>query len=113
MIAGYIAWEFPTTYLMRRLPLGKYVSVTILFWGVVLACHAAVRNYAGLLVVRFLLGALEATVTPAFVIFTSMWYRKNEQGRRIGYWLACNGVATLIMSPVAYGLSVSQRDLLS
>jgi ACS family allantoate permease-like MFS transporter len=58
---------------MRRLPLGKYVSLTILFWGIVLTCHAAVRNYSGLLAVRFLLGALEATVTPAFVLFTSMW----------------------------------------
>lgn len=90
---------------MRRLPLGRYVSSTIFAWGVVLTCHAAVRSYSGLLAVRFLLGALEATVTPAFVIFTSMWYKKNEQGRRMGYWLACNGIATLIMSPFAYGLS--------
>lgn len=90
---------------MRRLPLGKYVSLTILFWGVVLTCHAAVRNCAGLLTFRILLGALEATVTPAFVLFTSMWYKKNEQARRMGYWLACNGLATLIMSPLAYGLS--------
>lgn len=90
---------------MRRLPLGKYTAANILFWGVVLACHAAARNYAGLLTVRFFLGALEATVTPAFVIFTSMWYKKNEQGRRMGYWLCCNGVATLIMAPLAYGLS--------
>ncbi|KAH9216309.1 major facilitator superfamily domain-containing protein [Leptodontidium sp. 2 PMI_412] len=103
--AGYIFWEFPTTYLMRRLPLGKYTAANILFWGIVLTCHASVRNYAGLLSVRFFLGALEATVTPAFVIFTSMWYKKNEQGRRMGYWLCCNGVATLIMSPFAYGLS--------
>lgn len=76
-----------------------------MFWGVVLTCHAAVRDYAGLLAVRFFLGALEATVTPAFVIFTSMWFKQNEQGRRMGYWLCCNGVATLIMSPLAYGLS--------
>lgn len=90
---------------MRRLPLGKYTAASILFWGIVLTCHATVRSYGALLAVRFFLGALEATVTPAFVIFTSMWYRKNEQGRRMGYWLCCNGVATLIMAPLAYGLS--------
>jgi ACS family allantoate permease-like MFS transporter len=54
---------------------------------------------------RFFLGALEATVTPAFVIYTSIWFKKNEQGRRMGYWLCCNGIATIIMSPLAYGLS--------
>ena len=90
---------------MRRLPLGKYTAANVLFWGVVLTCHAAVRNYAGLLTVRFFLGALEATVTPAFVIFTSMWYKQNEQARRMEYWLCCNGIATLIMAPLAYGLS--------
>jgi ACS family allantoate permease-like MFS transporter len=34
-----------------------------------------------------------------------MWFKQNEQGRRMGYWLCCNGIATLIMSPLAYGLA--------
>ncbi|KAH6884929.1 major facilitator superfamily domain-containing protein [Thelonectria olida] len=103
--AGYILWEFPTTYLLRALPLGKYTSANIILWGAVLTCHVFVMNYAGLLSVRFFLGALEATVTPAFVILVSAWYKQNEQARRIGYWLSCNGVALLTLGPVAYGLS--------
>ena len=62
-------------------------------------------NYAGLISVRFFLGALEATVTPAFIILTSMWYKQNEQGKRVGFWLSCNGVALLTIGPIAYGLS--------
>lgn len=34
-----------------------------------------------------------------------MWYKQDEQAQRMGYWLACNGVALLVMGPVAYGLS--------
>ncbi|KAL0256796.1 hypothetical protein SLS55_009193 [Diplodia seriata] len=48
---------------------------------------------------------MAATITPAFVLFTSIWYKKNEQAQRIGYWLSCNGIALLIMGPIAYGLS--------
>jgi MFS family permease len=81
------------------------VSTTILFWGVVLTAHAACRSYAGLLTVRFLLGALESTITPGFLLFTSIWYRKEEQAQRVTAWLACNGVALLTMAPFAYGLS--------
>ncbi|KAF1845294.1 putative allantoate permease [Cucurbitaria berberidis CBS 394.84] len=103
--AGYIAYEFPTTYLLRRLPLGKYTAINIALWGAVLTCHCAVGSYPGLLSVRFFLGALEATVTPAFVILTSMWYKQDEQARRMGYWLSCNGVALLTLGPMAYGLS--------
>ncbi|KAJ5640067.1 uncharacterized protein N7484_007929 [Penicillium longicatenatum] len=103
--AGYICWEFPTTYLLRRLPLGKYTSVNILLWGIALACHAATHNYASLLCVRFFLGAFEATVTPAFVLFTSCWYKQEEQAKRMGFWLSCNGVAQLLIGPIAFGLA--------
>lgn len=97
--------RFPTTYLLRALPLGKYTSLNIMLWGVVLTCHVFAFNYAGLLSVRFFLGALEATVTPAFIILTSVWYKKNEQAQRVGYWLSCNGLALLTVGPIAYGLS--------
>ncbi|KAB2573268.1 MFS allantoate transporter [Lasiodiplodia theobromae] len=97
--------QFPTTYLLRRLPLGKYTSVNIFLWGAILTCHAAAHSYSALMAVRFFLGAFEATITPAFVLFTSIWYKKNEQAQRIGYWLSCNGIALLIMGPIAYGLS--------
>ncbi|KAL3431038.1 major facilitator superfamily domain-containing protein [Aspergillus tetrazonus] len=103
--AGYLAWEFPTTYLFRRLPVGKYTAINIFCWGIALSFHAATTNYAGLLACRFFLGAFEATVTPAFVLITSMWFRQGEQGRRMGYWLSCNGVALILMSVIGYGLS--------
>ncbi|KAF3804139.1 Allantoate permease [Colletotrichum gloeosporioides] len=108
--AGYLAWEFPTTYLFRRLPVGKYVSANILAWGVALTCHAATHNYAGLLATRFFLGAFEATVTPAFVLITSMWYKQGEQARRVGYWLSCNGFSLIIMALIGYGLSAVEES---
>ncbi|KAL3481114.1 major facilitator superfamily domain-containing protein [Aspergillus californicus] len=107
--AGYLVWEFPTTYLFRRLPVGKYTAINIFCWGIALSCHAAAYNYAGLLACRFFLGAFEATVTPAFVLITSMWFRQREQGRRMGYWLSCNGVALILMAFIGYGLSAIQH----
>ncbi|KAK6216041.1 hypothetical protein LQW54_003815 [Pestalotiopsis sp. IQ-011] len=97
--------QFPTTYLLRRLPIAKYTSANVTLWGIVLTLHAVVSSYSGLLAVRFFLGIFEATVTPAFVLITSMWYKQNEQGRRVGYWLSCNGLALIIMAAVGYGLS--------
>ena len=98
-------FRFPTTYFIRRLPLGKYTSINILLWGIALVCHAATHNYATLLTVRFFLGAFEATVTPAFVLFTSCWYKQGEQAKRMGFWLSCNGVAQIVIGAIAYGLA--------
>lgn len=97
--------RFPTAYLLRRLPIGKYTSVTILCWGAVLTGHAAANGYSALLALRFLLGMFEATVTPAFVLIISIWYKREEQARRVNAFLSCNGMALLIMAPFAYGLS--------
>lgn len=100
--------RFPTTYLLRRLPIGTYASSQILVSGIVLSCHAAAFDYAGILALRFFLGVFEATVTPAFVLIVSIWYQRNEQATRVNAWLCCNGIATLIMAPFAYGLSGAQ-----
>ncbi|WWC69090.1 uncharacterized protein I206_103026 [Kwoniella pini CBS 10737] len=103
--AGYLAAQLPATYLMKRLPIGKFIAVNIIAWSIILACHALVHNYTGLLICRFFLGFFEASITPAFVLIISMWYRRREQAGRMALFLAANGLATIIVSPVAYGLS--------
>ena len=88
---GYLAAEFPTQYLAQRISrLGKYLGANIMLWGIVLAAHAACQSYAGLMICRAILGVFEACVTPTLVLVVAMWYKKNEQGRRISYVYVCN-----------------------
>lgn len=68
---GYLAWEYPTSRLLQRLPLGKYSAACILTWGLILSCFAAVSNYPGAIAIRFFLGVFEASVTPGFALLTS------------------------------------------
>lgn len=68
---GYLGWEFPTTQLLQRMPLGKYSAVCIILWGFILCCFAAVSNFGGAVAIRFFLGIFEAAVTPGFALLTS------------------------------------------
>ncbi|KAK1527819.1 major facilitator superfamily transporter [Colletotrichum paranaense] len=102
---GQLAFEFPTIRLIQMFPLAKYTSINIILWGVVLACLAACKNYAGLLVCRFLLGAFEAAVVPAWVLFTSQWYTKQEQAFRVGIWFSVCGAAQMFGGFFAYGVA--------
>lgn len=68
---GYLAWEYPTGYLLQRMPLGKYSAFCIIVWGTVLTCFAAVHNFPGAVAIRFFLGVFEAAVTPGFALLTS------------------------------------------
>jgi hypothetical protein len=54
--AGYLAAQLPATYVMKKVPIGKFISGTIISWSIVLTLHAAVTSYEGLLACRFLLG---------------------------------------------------------
>lgn len=79
---GYFFWEYPTTFLIARLPVAKYLAANTFVWGIVVALTAACSNYGGLITVRFLLGVAEATITPAFLFITSTWYvpiRRHER----------------------------------
>lgn len=100
-----LAFEFPTIRLIQLFPLARYVSVNVTIWGGVLASLAACKSYTSLLACRFLLGAAEAAVVPAWVIFTSQWYTKNEQAFRVGIWFSTCGAAQMFGGYFAYGVS--------
>ncbi|KAG5984062.1 hypothetical protein E4U55_006197 [Claviceps digitariae] len=101
---GYLAWEYPTTILIARLPIGKYLAGNTLFWGAVVALTAACRNFGGLMTVRFLLGVAEATITPGFMFVTSTWYTRDEMAPRVGIWFAGNSVGGMASSLMAFGV---------
>ncbi|KAF3771126.1 MFS general substrate transporter [Cryphonectria parasitica EP155] len=101
---GYLAWTYPTNILIARLPVGRYMTANALVWGVVVALTAACTNYGGLLTVRFLLGAAEATITPAFMFITTSWYTRDEIPVRTGIWFSGNSIGGMVASLFAFGV---------
>ncbi|KAJ9099764.1 hypothetical protein QFC21_003762 [Naganishia friedmannii] len=79
---GQFFFEYFAVYLLHRFPIKKFVGVTILAWGIVMMCLAATKNFTGLMIGRFFLGACEGAVSPAFVIMTSIFWRKAEHPLR-------------------------------
>ncbi|RAL11327.1 putative MFS transporter [Aspergillus homomorphus CBS 101889] len=80
--------ELPTGYLMQRLATAKYLGLN----G---------KNFAGLVVLRVLLGCFETAVTghASLILTTSMWYRRDG-----------TGTATIVGALVAYGLLFYTAD---
>ncbi|KZN84546.1 Allantoate permease [Penicillium chrysogenum] len=75
-----------------------------IMWAVVLACHAATTNFAGLMVARFFLGCTEASLSPGFTLITSLWYRTSEQPLRHGIWFCGNSLSLIFGNLVAVGI---------
>lgn len=109
---GYLFWALPANYLIQRLPVSKYTGCMILIWSILLCCHVAAKNYAGMLVLRFLLGMFEASISPAIMNIVSMFYTREEQPLRMCVFLAFNGMATMVGALLGYGLGHAQNGSL-
>jgi ACS family allantoate permease-like MFS transporter len=92
---GFLVAELPTQFLAQRISrLGKYLGINVMLWGIVLASMAACTSYADLMICRTILGIFEACVAPILVIIITMWYKKEEQGRRVSWFYVCNRFVT-------------------
>lgn len=107
---GYFAWSWPSSYLIVRLPLGKYLAIAVFLWGGILMCHAACTSFAGLMAARFFLGVGEASLAPGFALITGMFYKREEQPARQAAWFVGNSIATVVGGLVAYGIGLIQNN---
>ncbi|TID22051.1 DNA replication licensing factor [Venturia nashicola] len=101
---GYLFWAIPANLLIQRLPIAKYTGTMIICWAVLLIAHVGAKNYAGMLVLRFLLGMFEASISPAIMNICSMFYTRDEQPLRMCIFLAFNGMATMVGALLGFGL---------
>ncbi|KAF1965479.1 major facilitator superfamily transporter [Bimuria novae-zelandiae CBS 107.79] len=100
---AFLIFEMPHAFLMQRLPLAKYLGTCVCLWGTVVACTAACNSYASLAACRFLLGMFESAISPSLILVTSMWYKRHEQPKRIGFWYMGVGCAVMAGSLISYG----------
>ncbi|KAJ5455677.1 MFS general substrate transporter [Penicillium daleae] len=101
---GYLAFEYPTTFAMQKLPISKWLSVNLFLWGAITMALAACGGFKSFLALRFLIGALESCSTPAYLLITATWYTVEEQPIRIGWWSTFLGVANSFGGLLAFAV---------
>ncbi|ETN40996.1 uncharacterized protein HMPREF1541_02928 [Cyphellophora europaea CBS 101466] len=102
---GYLAFVYLHNRMMQKYPLSRYIACTVVGWGIILTCHAACTNFAGLMVVRFFLGAFEGSITAGFVLMTARWYRSDEQATRTAFWFCANGFVPILGGAFTYAVA--------
>ncbi|TRX95811.1 hypothetical protein FHL15_003365 [Xylaria flabelliformis] len=61
---------------------GNQFQTAMAVWGVISAVTATVKNFGGLIAVRFFLGFVEAVYFPGCLYYLSCWYTRKELGLR-------------------------------
>ncbi|KAJ3755153.1 MFS general substrate transporter [Lentinula raphanica] len=101
---SYLAFEYPQNLALQRFPVGKWMRRVLFTSKLLRALHAACHSFGALFAVRLILGICEGAITPGFMIVTSMFYTREEQNKRVGYWFLMNGFALMFLGFVSFGL---------
>ena len=83
---GYVLFEIPSNLLLARSKPSIFIPTLIVVWGALCCLVATVKNFAGLMVLRFVLGSVEAGFSPGVLLLMSSWYTKAEQARRFAVY---------------------------
>lgn len=100
----YIIFQFPSTLLFKVSTPRLHQCRMAFLWGTVTACQAAVTNKAGLLSLRFLLGAFEAGMYPGMLAQIVFWYRPDEVSVRFAIFGVLEALSSILTALIVYGL---------
>lgn len=104
---GYIVAVLPGALLFARLNLRYAAGTVITLWGLVALLTVVVTGYKGLYVQRVFLGLLESAVSPCCVAITALWYKPQEQAKRMGIWYSATGIFSMFNGLINFALGSS------
>ncbi|MCJ1343508.1 hypothetical protein MMC31_001703, partial [Peltigera leucophlebia] len=109
LFVGYILMQIPSNLFLNKV--GKpaiYLPGVMVVWGIVSGATAGVKSYGELVVVRFILGFVEAAYFPGCLFFLSSWYTRKELGFRTAIMfsgsLLSGAFSGLISAGITHGL---------
>ncbi|KIV99835.1 uncharacterized protein PV09_08504 [Verruconis gallopava] len=105
---GYLVWCLPSGSILQRLPIAKVMFIAQIVWGIILIGTGFANNFATLIALRVLLGALEAPIVPGNLLIMSMWYTRKEQPLRTG--LMYTGLSVCFTGPIGWGIGFMSGD---
>ncbi|KAI3541126.1 major facilitator superfamily transporter [Colletotrichum filicis] len=87
MFMGTVVLEIPCNLLLQRFGPRKWISLQVLLFGTVATLQVLVKNRAGFLAIRLMLGLAEAGYIPGSMYTLSNWYSKHELAKRIAVFM--------------------------
>ncbi|KAE9381070.1 putative MFS transporter [Stipitochalara longipes BDJ] len=108
--ATYIASEIPSNLVLRRISPKIWLPALTVMWGIVTMCLGFVKNYAGFMAVRAVLGITEGGLLPGIVLYLSGMYTRGEMALRLGLFYTAASLSGAFGGLLARGLtSIGKR----
>jgi MFS family permease len=103
LYVGYLFAQIPSNMIMssKKVRPSLYMASCMIVWGIVATLTALVKNYTGLVLVRFFLGFVEAPFYPGALYILSLFYTRKEIATRVSILYAGNIFAVAFAGLIA------------
>ncbi|EII3552108.1 MFS transporter [Escherichia coli] len=98
---GYFFFQIPGSIYAVKKSIRKLITVSLFLWGVCATLTGLIHSVPLLMVIRFILGVVEAAVMPAMLIYISNWFTKSERSKANTFLILGNPITVLWMSIVS------------
>ncbi|MDE1179352.1 MFS transporter [Paraburkholderia sp.] len=98
---GYCLFQVPGAIYAQKNSVKKLIFFSLILWGLCAAATGMVSNIPMLMVLRFVLGVVEAAVMPSMLMYISRWFTRTERSRANTFLILGNPVTVLWMSVVS------------
>jgi ACS family tartrate transporter-like MFS transporter len=109
--AGYLAFQFPSMYLLHRYGARRWIAGSVLMWGLFALGMMFIEGAFALYALRFLLGLAEAGFAPGVVYLCSRWMPKRYRAAAIGMTMLAVPVSVVFGGPLSGWLMSIQNPL--
>ncbi|OWZ33331.1 high-affinity nicotinic acid transporter [Cryptococcus neoformans C23] len=94
----------PGVMLTRKIGPRFTIPGYMLGWGAMAMINAGCKNFAGVLVVRLILGAFEAGFAASLIFYLTTFYTRGELGKRVAAFYSCQALSGAFSGLIAYGV---------
>ncbi|WVF65393.1 hypothetical protein IAT40_000120 [Kwoniella sp. CBS 6097] len=101
---AYALFEFPSNVILQRFNMGKCLTIYMFCWGIIVLCQAFLHSWAPFMVLRFLQGAFECTISPGFNLIIASWYLTKEHNARSLVFQSANAGWGIVVDLAMYGI---------
>lgn len=82
-----------------------YLGILVVSWGIIMTFTGVVKDFAGLVVTRILLGTAEAGFFPGAVYLITRWYSQHEVQTRIALFYCASALSGAFSGLLAFAIA--------
>ncbi|KAJ4310524.1 hypothetical protein N0V84_010925 [Fusarium piperis] len=113
LYVGYILMQVPSNMFINRISRPSlYIACAMLLWGLVSTLSGVVHNFAGMVVIRFFLGFVEAAFLPGALLILSKWYTRRELTTRNAILFCGNLISNAFSALIGAGVLSNMQGVL-